>query len=167
MDSIDWKMRLGNAAPSEMDTYLDRLKKTCTRSDAIITLPKDNAGVAKIKLATSQGGARIEWKSPHTLANDISIQATNGSVILEGLSVKNRTEISVLGTGMVQGVLNTAEYVTVSTEIGWIDLEIDTEMGLIGNNPSFLDVTLKTTEIGWINVVHVRISQVLCRRNVA
>jgi len=154
LDVVKWITHLqpGKDKPEKL---LKRIKKTCTRSDIVITLPKVNKGVRSIDLVTSQGDIRVQWKNSQTMSEEISLHATGGSVVLDGLSIKRKTDIVVSGVGSVSGVLSTTEQVIVSTDVGHIDLELDTDMGLVGEPQKNLDVSLSTKTKGHINFVHV------------
>ncbi|KAG0045343.1 hypothetical protein BGZ83_009434 [Gryganskiella cystojenkinii] len=139
---------------------LARLKKHCVRADLTITIPKHNAGLRTVELQTSEGDIRIDWAGASTrmvtMADEVKIQAYRGSVVLDGASVRKNTEIVIQGAGSVSGLLITAEKASVSTHTGTINLEVDTDLDLMGNYVKNLDLDLRTTSKGSINLVHTR-----------
>ncbi|GJJ72152.1 hypothetical protein EMPS_04509 [Entomortierella parvispora] len=155
MDTVQWNTRLRPGMEAS-EKQLERIKKTCTRSNIVITLPKVNKGVRALNLFTSQGDIAVQWKNLQILSDEVSLHAADGNIILDGLSTKRKTDIVVSGEGSVSGLLSTAEIANISTDVGHIDLELDTDIGLIEDSRKNLDISLSTKTKGHINLVHTR-----------
>ncbi|GJJ72053.1 hypothetical protein EMPS_04410 [Entomortierella parvispora] len=153
-DLVNWTMGLDPANGPLVDQQA-LLKSTCTRTNVTFTIPKIHSGLFKVELETRQGTARILLSKPEALLGNVRIKAIDGDIFVDSTSVKGVTEMTVQGNGTISGKLLTSGKTTMSVEEGSIDIEIDTDLDLVGSQAKNLDLVLSNKK-GPINLVQTR-----------
>lgn len=150
-----WTMIL-KPANGPLQDQRELLQKSCTRTNMTLVIPKDYTGLFKVVMETSQGNAKLLLGSrPDALIGEVQIKATDGNIFVDSASVKGVTELTVRGNGAVSGKLITNGSATVAVEEGWIDIEVDTDLDLVGSQVKDLALVLSTKK-GPIKLVQVK-----------
>ncbi|KAF9966578.1 hypothetical protein BGZ70_001887 [Mortierella alpina] len=127
------------------------LRGHCTKMETKIIYPKGIPYPQLLIVNGVLGNIRVELDKHMAILDRVRLNVTNGSILIDGLSVRDEATFSV-GTGKVQGTMRAIGEVNMETADGDIDVVLHPSLAFLDFGPENLNVTMKSTE-GSVNLV--------------
>jgi len=130
------------------------LRGHCTKTETEITYPKGVPYPQLLIVNGVLGNIRVQLDSPTAILDRIRLDVTDGSILVDGLSIRDEASFRV-GTGKVQGVMRAIGEVNMETADGDIDAVLHPSLAFLDSGHENLNVTMKSME-GSVTLVMVR-----------
>ncbi|CAO3567151.1 unnamed protein product [Mortierella alpina] len=129
----------------DTDERTKLLRGHCTKTETEIVYPKGVPYPQLLIVNGVLGNIRVQLDSPTTILDRIRLDVTNGSILIDGLSIRDEASFRV-GTGKVQAVMRAIGEVNMETADGDIDVVLHPSLAFLDFGHENLNVTMKSME---------------------